>query len=343
MRKTLYPWGGYNPELHASEPWRSFSGAYAAPAYTGFFYQGSGPALADCRHGDTRTYDNDWNGDKDTNDTSATSGPEAGYAVWTKGEPRPLVNGDWQDFTIIFLPDGRIFIPPMKTNRKRFYAGQYRYAANNTVLGASTLPGLGNGVLDTTRPWGTYRGYSSTLDPMGWGANRKHVYNNCYSSMGAYEDGRQQLVECSEVVHFEAHTGAYRITFAPDAKVDGNRFETVRLAMASISPMYRVELSQEGGIRTFRVKTRHADDDLTSQPGLSPWPPAPAFFTDASAYTSLMVGHRYGWPHDAKTVAGTSLSGLLDFVKPSDLVPLGRPIIDTVTPRMLTDKIWWWQ
>jgi len=42
-------------------------------------------------------------------------------------------------------------------------------------------------------------------------------------------------------------------------------------------------------------------------------------------------------------VAGTSLSGLLDFVKPSDLVPLGRPIIDTVTPRMLTDKIWWWQ
>lgn len=320
-RKTLFAWGGYNPELHSSEPWSNFANNRTAPNYTGFFYQGSGAAMATCRNPDSRTYNVDWDHSNTIGGSSAIYGPEAGYAVWSAGEPRPLVNGDWQDFIIVFLPDGRIYVPPFKTNRKRFKTGQFGYASSSD---------LANGVLDTTRAWSRTDGFGNAWNDCGWN----------YQAIG---DNRDGYLETAEVGHFDRHTGGYRITLARDALDDRMGFATVKEAMDSITPMYRVELSRQGGIRTYRVKSMRDDAFLSSVAGRSPWPSTPGYFSNAGSRAAFSSNFRYGWLHEAVNHQGAPLDLGSNNSPPELLVPSGVPITDVVTPRMLTDKIWWLQ
>lgn len=319
VRATLFPWGGYDPALHTAEPWRNFTGNRSAPNYTGFFYQGGGPAMATCRNPDTRSYDVDWDHSNTIAGSSPIYGPETGYALWRSGEPRPLVNGDWQDFIIVFLPDGRIYVPPFKTNRKRFKTGQFGY---------SSADNLANGVLDTTRAWSKVDGFANGWNDSGWN----------YQTLG---DNRWGYLETAEVGHFDRHTGGYRITFAPDALTDQTAFPSVKEAMESIAPAYRVELSRQGGIRTFRVKSQRDDAWLDSVAGRTPWPAAPGDFTAGTARADFSAGFRYGWLHAAINDQGAPLDLGNNNSPPERLVPVGIPITDVVTPRMLTGKVWW--
>ncbi|MBN8525833.1 MAG: prepilin-type N-terminal cleavage/methylation domain-containing protein [Planctomycetes bacterium] len=318
-RNILYPWGGYNPELHASEPWSNFAGGRSAPNYSGFFYQGSGPAMATCRSPDSRSYNVDWDHSNSISGSSPIYGPETGYVLWQAGDPRPLVNADWQDFIIVFLPDGRIYVPPFKTNRKRFKTGQFGYSSSSN---------LANGVLDTTRAWSTVSGFPNAWNDCGWN----------YQAVG---DNRWGYLETAEVGHFDRHTGAWRVTFAPDASDDRNSFPSVREAMESITPAYRVELSRQGGIRTYRVRSLRDDAWLAGVSGRTPWPSSPDYFTNAGARTALSSEFRFGWPHTPVNDQGAPLDLANNNSPPERLIPDGVPITDVVTPRMMTGKVWW--
>lgn len=96
-----HPWGGYAPSI----------------PFSGLVYQGKGePAIPDSRHPaqvDLTVQWNDWVGS-----TTST------WTLFQAGDPRPLVNGDWCDFVIVFNPDGTAVFPAMKCNRRWFPAGK---------------------------------------------------------------------------------------------------------------------------------------------------------------------------------------------------------------------------
>ena len=260
-----------------------------------------------------RAYDVDWNADGDFADTDALRGPERGYRVFRKDEPRPLVSGEWQDFLICFAPDGAVSVPPFKTNRKRFSRQQQAFVSDPRLNHC-------NGVIDTTKPWFGGNG----MDPGKWednyGYNRDAVW----------------MTEASEVAHFDRHTGAYRISFAPDSSDDRDAFADAREALASMWPLWRVEISKQGDVRTYQV--RRAGDDWFA--GRTVFPASPSVWLQTSGADRQTIGKRckWGWLQHEKTRSGATWDF---FHREPDAVPVGTPITDVITPRMLTDKVWW--
>ncbi len=318
-RKRLFPWGGYDGALSAAEPQARLSGSNPTTVdnYTGFFYQGADGIITDSRHPADRIFNVDWNNDADFDDTDAVRGPETGYKVMTKGESRPLISADWQDFMILFAPDGTVSIPPLKTNRKRFSNQQF-------VIGSSSRDKLyANGVVDTTKPW--YKG--GGIDP-------SKTYWNSYD----FGNNTKEMTMGSEVAHFDRHTGAYRITFAPDSRDDRDAFADAREALASMWPMYRVEITRQGDVRVFQVQRT---DDGYLATGTT-WPAARTVWEQTSTADKQEVSKncKYGWLHGLKTASGATWGH--NNTEP-DAVPVGTPITDRISPRMMTDKIWWFR
>jgi prepilin-type N-terminal cleavage/methylation domain-containing protein len=314
-RKRLFPWGGYDPALSAAEPLnRLTGGGPTIDNYTGFFYQGADPIIPDSRNPVDRTFNVDWNNDGDFADTDPVRGPETGYRVFQQGEPRPLVSGDWQDFLIIFSPEGNVSVPPFKTNRKRFSRLQYDFVNDAKV-------NFCNGVLDTTKPWFGGGG----MNPGIWEYNFNFVASNGFT-------------EAAEVAHFDRHTGSYRITFAPDSLDDRDAFADSREALASMWPLWRVEISKQGDVRSYQ--TKRADDGWLD--GKTVFPAAKSVWTQVSAADRKTVGERckWGWLQQGKTVSGATWAF---FNREIDAVPAGTPITNVITPRMMTEKVWWFE
>ena len=118
VAKRLYPWGGYDPTLPAVTP---FGTTPPGPVstYSGLFYQGGaeGP-IEGCVNPVDRTCAVDWNENGTIAGSDAVRGAEASYVIQAGGRPRPLVNGEWGDFTIVFNQDGTAVFPSMKCNRR---------------------------------------------------------------------------------------------------------------------------------------------------------------------------------------------------------------------------------
>lgn len=312
-RKRLFSWGGYDPDLHASEVWAKPDGTDPISQYTGFFYQGKDGPVTGCRNQVDRAYDVDWNHDGDFADTDPVRGSEQGVKVWTAGEPRPLVNAAWLDFSIIFMPDGTAQASPFKAGRKRFKAAQA------PAVPTTNEERFRNGIEDTTRSW-----YGNTVDPGAWGKTFGYAASEWYNLTG-------------EVSHFSYHTGGYHITLAPDVRSDANTFSSVKEAMATMAPMWRVFIGSGGDITAFRVSTK--TDSMLD--GLNVFPSTPAVWQGVSAADSKLLGTRvrFGWLHDGvKDRSG----GVMHYYQlEPDLIPVGRTFTDQVCPRMVTDKIWW--
>jgi prepilin-type N-terminal cleavage/methylation domain-containing protein len=320
-RGRLFPWGGYDHQLGLDEPWKKLDGSGAVTNYTGFFYEGADGAVLGCRNPITRTYNNDWNRDLDFADTDLLRGPETGYQVLVAGEPRPLVSADWQDFLVVFRPDGQVYCPPFKTNRKRFKNVQSVPTGSYVAANAGTW--YANGVSDTTKPWLPLSGVS-TLDTA---FNYRAV--NRPTSWAAFS-------EAAEVGHFVRNCGYYSITFAPDSPDDRDEFPTAAEAIASMSPMYRVQLSVQGAIQVLRVDVRN-DSALAA---LNPLPSSPSYWTDTSMAAGALLAQEMRWGFLQRSLKANG-AAWTDADNITNAVPRGRPIADVLTPRMLTGKIWW--
>lgn len=143
--KRLYPWGGYDTNLlmvnqtgvtDNDNKTRAFGGKTIS--HSGFFFEGDdGGVIGSANPSDRWIYtDNSttkdgwyWH-DNPTNaalqDQPGGSSPATaanGWLLLKAGDARPLINGDWLDFTLLFYPDGTVKQGPFLGLRAEFGAG----------------------------------------------------------------------------------------------------------------------------------------------------------------------------------------------------------------------------
>jgi prepilin-type N-terminal cleavage/methylation domain-containing protein len=90
--KTLYPWGGYTP---------GFVGT-GSKNTSAFSFEGKDGTITGCE-----------------NPVSRKSSDGSNYPLLVQGANRALVNGDWEDYMLVFLPNGNV------TEANPFNARQY--------------------------------------------------------------------------------------------------------------------------------------------------------------------------------------------------------------------------
>jgi hypothetical protein len=141
--------------------------------------------------------------------------------------------------------------------------------------------------------------------------------------------------DTAEVGHFVLHTGAWRLTLAPDLEPEQDTFPTVTDALRALNPLWRVEITRQGGVRTYRVS-----NDGQAIQSRTLWPPAPTDWQD----DALINQHcRLGWWHRPNPVDNfatatnhPALAGRF-----ATIAPRGSPITDVLTAPMLTQRQWW--
>ena len=189
--KKLRPWGGYDPTILGMNSAHS----------SGFFYEGPDGTITGCTNPVTHV----------TTDGTAPNTVQ----FLTQGKPRPLVNGDWMDFCILYLPDGTI--RQCHFECARLDSGFYH----------SWCP-------PDLSPWSIYS---------------QNPPRNGTSSQDCYP------FSVDPATSFSTRTGRQFITLAPDADQDTDHFSTVDQACASIMPAYRVGISSIGTVTVFPVHT----------------------------------------------------------------------------------------
>lgn len=264
----LWPWGGYDPARPASA----------------FRYQGSGPAVVGCRNPEDRRFDNNTRksatevfADIDLDGDGLFDSPgerELAYPVLVRDAPRPLVNADWLDFAIVFLPDGRAMATEWNQPRRQ-------YDNLQATLGGGTNKDR-NGVADMAKTVLAIPGYGNRL----------------FSGQGF-----ACHYDIPEVAHFTRHTGGWFITLAPDASDDRTAYPDARAALASMLPMARVFVGAAGVIRVLPVQHREGAYDGRL------WPADPADWLSTAATGANPVWNRcrLGYLH-AADAGSTALS-----------------------------------
>lgn len=313
---TLWPWGGYDP----------------SKTYSGFFYQGKDGPIVGSVNPTSRTYNNDFdrqagvpttfqnvdrNGDGDFDDAWER---EVDIPILTAGEPRALVNSDWLDAGIAFFPDGSARY--LEWNRSRRY---YLDMQANLTHPGGAFPqpkGNANGVRDMSKIC-----IAHNPAPSSYGGGTLFT---SISEGTAYGIGQVDY-DIPEVGHFDRHTGGWHVTMAPDVPRDQTSFPSAKAAMSSIMPAHRVFVGRNGSIATFAVK----------QPegflyGKNIWPTNPDDWLSTSSSPSgnpVWQHCRIAFLHQPNTSTGANSA--------ATLVPRGTPIVDVVTPEMMTNRVWW--
>jgi len=213
----LMPWGGYDATLSDTH----------GLSNSGFYYQGPDAPIIGCINPITYLT------------TDATPGspvmPGGTTQLLTQGKSRPLVNGDWMDFAILFLPDGTV--RPYHFCFPRLES----YEQRQNDPGPATYNDAVSGDLQKFGGW-----YNHVQTPPGDGGSW-FMSNN-------YADDTVPFVADSATSFFD-RTGYFFITLAPDVDQDTDHFGNVDQAYASIMPAYRVGVSAIGNVEIFPVHT----------------------------------------------------------------------------------------
>lgn len=227
----LYPWGGYDP----SRPMTSQTGANNGNhdprslagrtiSHTGFFYEGYDGAILDSRQPNDRML-------FDTTGSLLSSSSTATYPLWRTGDPRPLINAAWQDYMIVFRPDGTVFTDWMRLR----HGCAIEYGSTGNLVYDPCLYGSAL-VLPPAMPAGKI--HMMQLGP-------GDMCNRMGSTSGP----------SAEATSFASRSGFHYISLAPDVASDNDVFPNVGMAMRSILPLYRVGVSAFGEVVVLRVGT----------------------------------------------------------------------------------------
>lgn len=309
--RRLYPWGGYDPAL---PPVPAYGEVMPdSTTYSGLFYQSfreTAPsdvaALTQGKNPADRIFQVDWNGSGAISGADAARGPEDAWTLLRQGEVRPLINGEWGDFAIVFRPDGQAEFPAMKCNR-RWYAWDQGCPKMAKDTGPNTTVAFANGcgASDMAKNWSYHTSDNSTcLYP--W------------------------VLPNGESIHYARHTAAAFITLAPDSPDDRDTFASAAEALRSMMPMVRVKVNLSGTVEVVPVRWNDGVLAEAVAMGGTPWPATPAVWNDP---VQLHAEYRYGWLHETGAPAYQALY--------SRIKPRGRPITDQVSPEMLSRRIWW--
>jgi type II secretory pathway pseudopilin PulG len=211
----LYCWGGYDSGFTAI---RSGSEGFLSPQninYSGFYYQGNDPPVIGCTNPVTRNIINDPAG------TSATA--SMNFSLLTKGDPRPLVNGDWLDCVILFNPDGTATMADWMGMRH-----QYGFTGHASI----------------------YDGLNFFNDNWNFNLTNLGPGDMC----NYYHDGSPYNTRYENSSYADV-TGTYYFTIAGDATDDTVNFPNAQVALASMLPIYRVGVSKLGEVTVVKVRT----------------------------------------------------------------------------------------
>lgn len=135
--------------------------------------------------------------------------------------------------------------------------------------------------------------------------------------LAAEQAGRVMGIEhYGEATWYAQRSGFYWVTLGPDRRDDNEIYPDADTALRSMTPCYRVGVSRYGEVRIVKVRTQSTEGRVydTTLSGAS-W--------NSKAVTDLH------YRHNRRSDANGN--------------PVGMPIVDTMTARMLAERIWWWQ
>ena len=188
--KRLYPWGGYDPVIVDK----------LGKNCSGFFFQGNEGAINGCTN---------------PADRSTTDGK---VKLLTKGEPRALVNGEWEDYQMAFFPDGTVVEDNIMIGRLGT-----SYTSSELQDMSCANYGASPGSSSSWYPEMTVTPQSTASAP---------------AVMGSYV----------------AHTGFWSITIAPDMTEDKDTYNSAQEAQFSFMPAYRVMINRHGDVKVVKVR-----------------------------------------------------------------------------------------
>ncbi|MDY6868878.1 MAG: hypothetical protein SVT56_13435, partial [Chloroflexota bacterium] len=296
---SYYTWGGYNPSVQAK---------------SGFRYEGrTGTVIGSVNPADVTVGWVDF--DFDQNKLNVNGWPdEVNYVLYKKDAPRPLVNGEWLDASLVFLPDGTVDYRPF---------GQARAVYNN--MGTATV--LQDVMREPGRTFHYDKPSAGVLD-RSWFADvplrtsSTDAFYGRNEALRSIDDGR--MVYNDEFEHFVARTGYWFVTLGSDVDIeryDDAQFDSVQSVIEHFGTLIRVGVSANGVVRIVDVDV---NGDLPE--GKQLWDGSDGRYSEVGE-SSLHFQHmrRDGSLHKLNDPAQ----------------PLGEPIVDRVTKEMLTLQRWW--
>jgi hypothetical protein len=332
--QRLHAWGGYEgPGVTFADPHRNVMGTPRDPVtpnpvpYTGFFYGADGGVL-NCINISDRTYTT--YRDLDIDDM-LDPGESTTYTIFAKGEPRPLVNARWLDATIVFEPTGSARFLDWNAGRRAYRNAQV-VIPNLPDPYTSTDPGKWPAERDS-RPHGGVRDLCKHYE-----SSRK-IVSGCGTLKPAcqkdFNDYPVSISDTAEVGHFHAHTNAWRISLAADADPAADTFPDAQQALDSMFPLWRVEVSQAGGVRVFEVRR-----DTSAFADIPRWPAAATTWQNPTeVHDNCILGFLHRKPTVAwrgSDAAKPELAGMF-----TESAIRGRPILDAIDTDMLVRQQWW--
>jgi len=251
----LHAWGGYDPGLAMSaqtgpdrQTVRTVAGRTIS--HSGFFYEGYDGIISGCVQPSDRLVFDDSNGDGVIRTSAGGSQDDLSrrFALWRAGEPRPLINGGWGDFLVLFRPDGTATTDWLRLRHE--YA---RFCSRGPFVDPTGT------VADAAPPTGQY-----PLRHLG----PSDMCNRLQCDINAKLTWERLLADHPEASSFARRTGYHYITLAPDAQDDADTFASAGEALRSLTPCYRVAVGIFGDIRVLRVRANDAhgrslDDTLS--------------------------------------------------------------------------------
>jgi type II secretory pathway pseudopilin PulG len=311
--QELHTWGGYDPNLKPTRQLttRNLINGRMCSA-SGFYYEGWEGEIVGCVNP----------ADREVLDDSETSGSvgvfDAGdsgsrYTVLKKGEPRPLINGKWLDFIIVFQPDGSVSDDWFRM-RQGYWSVQ-NPSQLRPIMGGPD-PYVGTFPLHNTK--------DSGLADM---CNALSLLRNWDDPTTSYLHRSQFQREATSYVN---RTGYYWITLAADAKNDQSTFPSAEAALHSLNPIYRVGVSPDGQVKVIRVKNTYS---------------GPLTF-DATITGSDWENKNKIWGKTGanwiQTDPVTTPNYINHELHEADGTPRGLPVHDYVLPEMMRERKWWW-
>lgn len=214
--KRLHGWGAYDPAIVGSGFY--FWGNAAAPAYAPVDPEPINPATGQppgCANAADRWMDR-WM--PISTYPVQNRVPEAvnAHLLYERGSPRPLVNANWRDASIVFTSSGMV----------RW--GDWMPARHCTAFKDSLWTGPGK----------PYR--SGVAERM----------NRCETSVYSATIPQYASAEAS---CFDQVSGGWYITLGPDLERDDDAYPDARAALDAIMPLYRVFVSSFGEVRVIAV------------------------------------------------------------------------------------------
>jgi len=337
-KPELRTWGGYDPALKQEgqalyradlvQPWNckmQVNGRMIS--HSGFYYEGYEGEITGCVNPDDRLAFEDANGDG-----YGDKDPSKTYKLMVKDAPRPLIDGNWLDFTILFHPDGTVetdwfrlrnaqnFLPSPGFNR--LFPPVKGYWQGGTDPGVVTLP---NHLALATHPDFYFAGRMLANGVPDRCSGQAATQNSFDHTSARWGQSRVQR----EATDFVDRTGFYWITLAPDTRNDDGRYTSPEVALRDLGPIYRVGVSPAGDVKVIRVRTTNYQK---------------------RSFDPAITG--VDWENKNKIWGFGSAS--FDYSKPSapnymnhalhnpDYSPRGEPVVDVVMPEMIRDRKWWW-